>query len=1336
MGEIAAAEIRAVREALGWDQAELARRVGVRHQTISRWERGDTSPKGKRLDRVRAALGLDGAAPPPRRPLLDELPFNRLNDEQFEAFSEALASLLYPDAVVLRYGIKGNKQHGIDIRVVTAEGERIGIQCKKYEKFGLPSFTNAVAELDRANARVDRCVLYLSTRASTPVADACDNLGDWLLWDSRVLSREVGNLPTEQALTLVDRFFPGMREEFLGVRTPSVWQTVEEAYSVSVPSPIHSHEFELVGRATTLDAMRAFAAGDKGARIAVLTGAAGEGKSRLLCELARERDLSSKAITRVLLPGPFSPEEFERLPAENGLLVIIEDAHERSDDLAMVVSGVLRAHSGARVLLSARPYGRHLVQQTLRAAKTDENVIPWWNLAALRPEEAYALAGEVLGEGKEYAARVVAHVAADSPLLLVNVAAAIRRGSVSVNDIQDHTDVHRQLLELLVESALSQPGRSTDDRALLHAVAALQPVVTSVDHFQEALSGLLGVEFNLIRPRLDALQHSGIVVRRGASMRISPDLLGDALLAEASIDPHDGSSTGYLRDVRNHASGDALANALINAGRVDWQRSGPGSRRGDVLDPLWSVLESEFKQAGAWTRTTLMRLLVKIAPFQPQRALHLTRWALANPTEQDDRPSEINWVPGQFSHADVLGEVPRVLAAVAVDLDQVRGVYDLLWSLGRDDERPLDRHPNAPLRILIDLASYTPGKPLAYQEILLDALSEWLEETPPKVANRMPLALLDPLFADVAEGQTMEAWTLTLSRHPVRADVVAPVRERATRILLDQYASEDDARAALAAATFQEILRYENEEPPSHTVGFLRELATQVTVTRPGPLVALATRRSLSWTVSYGAPPVREAAQKVVHSLPNTLEHRLALLLHTGIYDTDLAPRSGNADSLEEAPKHWEALHHQTADELKLNSADETARLLVSLVTDGHRLLTRHSEGVHAMLDVILRKAPDTIPPLLDLLGSSAEGTVGVMLPTALRAAFEADLADSMDICRRLAADGNPAEVLAVTQALQATIMKPEVQEGGALELAQALANHPDPAVRAGVLGVAVPMLRTSKDMALELIASVPFGETGAVPHRLWWAFTLEGLLSWRDLTNAHRAFFLHQLTTLPTLNDYSVQQFVSHIAEADAPAAVGLLRARVEHGEEEPGFDSLPFKWTVRLPFADSPDRLKLLRSVRDWLAEPREKPWRREMQAPELFWTVAGNADEPVLRLLLEPYLRGESDLAHAVAPLLEKVPKDIVWERVDFVTILLKSASRLSEELMRRSGGRLHSAISTGFRWGSPGQPYPEDVDISKRAQLVRKGLPRGSVVDQFYQALQDTAERNMERAIAEG
>lgn len=51
--------IKQARERASMTQSELARAVGVRPQSVQQWERGETDPRGKRMDAIAGALGVD-----------------------------------------------------------------------------------------------------------------------------------------------------------------------------------------------------------------------------------------------------------------------------------------------------------------------------------------------------------------------------------------------------------------------------------------------------------------------------------------------------------------------------------------------------------------------------------------------------------------------------------------------------------------------------------------------------------------------------------------------------------------------------------------------------------------------------------------------------------------------------------------------------------------------------------------------------------------------------------------------------------------------------------------------------------------------------------------------------------------------------------------------------------------------------------------------------------------------------------------------------------------------------------------------------------------------------
>src|SRR4051812_13557697 len=80
--------VRRARQAHGWNQEDLAKRVGMSQRAVSNWERGVAEPDDAVKDRVLDALGVrDPAAAGasraepthPGRALISELPFEWLS---------------------------------------------------------------------------------------------------------------------------------------------------------------------------------------------------------------------------------------------------------------------------------------------------------------------------------------------------------------------------------------------------------------------------------------------------------------------------------------------------------------------------------------------------------------------------------------------------------------------------------------------------------------------------------------------------------------------------------------------------------------------------------------------------------------------------------------------------------------------------------------------------------------------------------------------------------------------------------------------------------------------------------------------------------------------------------------------------------------------------------------------------------------------------------------------------------------------------------------------------------------------------------------------------------
>ena len=188
--------------------------------------------------------------------LLAELPFEDLEPGDFEDFAVTLARSLYPGAEPFRQGKSGHTQYGFDVVVERGGKVLAGIQCKRAQEFGPREVTKAVTA---ATMKADTALIFLSRTASPDARAALRAHRGWQLWDKNKLSHAVHDLPLDRAVSLVDRYFPLLREKFLGVPLPGPWLDPAQYFSRTSRSERSSHQWPLVGRDGLLEDLAQFA---------------------------------------------------------------------------------------------------------------------------------------------------------------------------------------------------------------------------------------------------------------------------------------------------------------------------------------------------------------------------------------------------------------------------------------------------------------------------------------------------------------------------------------------------------------------------------------------------------------------------------------------------------------------------------------------------------------------------------------------------------------------------------------------------------------------------------------------------------------------------------------------------------------------------------------------------------------------------------------------------------------------------------------------------------------------------------------------------------------------
>jgi transcriptional regulator with XRE-family HTH domain len=1337
--------VRQARMQRGWDQAELARRLGlVRQQAVSRWENGASRPRRAMVAQLADLLDLDvdvllpaagylGAiadkpaeAGLPVRPLLEKLPFDELSPDDFEQFSTDLAKALHPRASsVSRNGAQGSRQDGVDVIIRYGDARPDGIQCKREKQFGPTKIAKAVGEL---HMKVGRCFIYLSRVATADARKEIAKHSRWELLDAKDLSSAVRNLKDrDAALRLVDTYFPGYREPFLGVRAPGPWLTCDEFFRSASSDRIYTHRWQLVGRSEQLAGLLAFTASDE-SQFAVLIGRGGIGKSRLLRELALTGEREGASTFRFAARNTeIGPADFEQLPPGEGLVVVVDDVSEGPEVISLIY-GMQRARPDAKIIVSMRPQQLAALTASLGQAGIHPSELARCDMDDLSYVDAEALAGQALGPDVNPAlAGRLAGVGRDCPLLIVVGAALIRRGMLDPARLESDDPLRSEIMVAFRKALTGDPAEGDPEtrQEILKGIAAFQPFRLDQPAFRSALAGLTGRAFDQLMPHLRHLEDAGVLTRRGTAIRIIPDLLGDAVLAEACLDLRSGTSTGYLERVLGGVEGECLLNVFVNASRVDWQFR---NISGSLTASLWETVTREFQAGGNETRLGLLTVLRKVAYFQPGQTIALARWTIANPAE-DAEEAAGPW-HYQATHRMVLEELAAVLGNAAYHAGHLREAAELLWALARHDTRPLNRYPEHPVRILQSLAEYSPGKPWEFYEVPIAAAQDWLRD--PEVAEWpcSPFEVLSPMLATEIMDRVPDTLALRLRTYAVNAEAVRGVRGRVLDLAFAEARNPDPKRAVKAIEAIGNSLRYpagmlDRSVSPEEraawtplfeeTISRLGEFAAGEAV---DPAVVVAIRAALWWHAQYSETATRTAAQAAWAHLPETAAYNLALVLHDGW--GHFLPRGSNfteTKSLREQ-KLQEAADQAIAAWSDTELADQLEeRLAVERLVFGGKsgdagpfvwTLTGARPSVAEEICRRVAERPQSV--LRDLFRMALSRLASMSADTALLQA------------RDLLATHDTVVACYVADAYGLSLEERDTLLGEEADLLRSLAMHDDPQVRRFTVIASFRLARRHRALAVELVTSVRFGDSADVAEDVAGAFGQHGFLSWADFAPGLARHFLDQLRECPSIDGYQVGVLLAEIAKSDASELLTLLMERVELAESREGsldgYDPLPHTWHVPLPFRSDARYAGLLRTVLDWMSAGIESFVHR-MVGAEIFAAVAGDFDAQVTAVLLESVESGQRERVMAAAAVLRHAPAALAWN-TDFVIRAMRAAAWYDEECLQAVSTGLQAAVVDG---ATPSRSPAPDGNGDKAAAIAAS-MPPGSIEQKFYQSLKET------------
>ncbi len=927
-------------------------------------------------------------------------------------------------------------------------------------------------------------------------------------------------------------------------------------------------------------------------------------------------------------------------------------------------------------------------------------------------------------------------VSPDCPLIIVVAAELSRRGSLDLTRLQGNARIRREIMDAFRDAmtAGADVGNPDVRREVLNAVAALQPFRLNDDDCRSAISALTSRPFDQVMPYLSGLEAAQVLQRQGISIRVVPDLLGDAILAGACVDTSTGVSTGYLERAYQAADGTALAHLFVNCCRMDWQVSQSGTSQASLTGPLWEHVRAEFERAGNDERVGLLRLLRKVSAFQPRPALDLCRWVLSNPAGNPGTPEPEPADRYSWSDRAVRHELASVLENVAFNAGYLAAAADLLWQLAGTDMRKTNQFPDHPIRVLQRLIGYAPTTPLVYQENLLAAVSAWLDQPDPGDLPYSPFDVLEELLATEAVVQTSDGLSLTIRSFPVAPDAVRDLRSRVMDLAFAQLKSPHIRRAVRAAGALGKSLAYpmpaynrtpDEDERDRWTPMFVE------TITRIGaataesgldPVVVIALQAALLWHYQHSATETRAAARQVWRALPDSAEYKLALLVHDSwgrlMGDGDTYEYEKQQLQLDEVVSEvvsaWP--EHELLDRLEQRLATEQ-EAFGNHPAHSSPVLWRIAERRTVLADELCRRVTRNHDSILRDIIPSVLGRLLEARPVdglaRLRELLEAD---------DLAITRNVANTLGWGRGSRAALLDGEDQ------ILRTLIRHEDPVVRQHVVFAALRISPAEPALARELVTTVRFSDSGPLADDVAAAFTGQGRIRWQDLTDDEARQFLDQLAELPSISEYHVTLLLAEISGHDPEAAVDLLIRRIETWEQAPSpldYDPMPHVWHQQPRFTFHPQYGDLLRKVLQWLADDLGS-FRRQYEGGQLFSTIAGEFGQETLSVLRAALASGDQRQVRVAGSALSDAPATLIWEEVDFVRQALTCAQQHGDEVFQQVAGGLRAAATPGMRYGAVRVGFETDITQRDKAAQVLSQLTPGSLAAKFYQALQKTAD----------
>ncbi|PWU13107.1 MAG: hypothetical protein C5B50_20100 [Verrucomicrobia bacterium] len=930
------------------------------------------------------------------------LPFwEELDDTTFEEYCVALLNLR-PHVRCEHEGNQGEQtvisavrqlggrrsQRGIDVRAKTDRGEEWLFQCKRVQSFGEDDARKVVSDAEAGFPKADHYVLVVTCGLSARTLDILAR-PKWLHpWDGSRLTTETQKIePMENGINLVRRFFH--RDDWVkrlfrwGDQPLLNW---EEFFKDDLlRDRVFHHRSPIIAREHALTRLLAFAREGVG-RALIFSGAGGQGKSRLLLELARRVEGSSEYPVRVrflsLTRSRLLEDQADFLSREKELLLIVDDAHRLDAAVADVARAASRTKS-IRLLVATRPHAMEAVKSQLFWNGYEARLEDPLRLGALSPEDMVKLAEEILGPQQSLHASRLAGLADRCPLLVVVGGTLLKAGQLG-RSITDREEFRERVFKGFRQDFLRQQPEDKREKIdrLIQVLSFVSPA-TKGESLNELAASVIGSSAIEVAEDLEHLKAAGLVIENREGVRLYPDLFADAVLLNSCLDRSNQTSF-FSKTLLEKISLSEFPAVMRNVAQADWEARSRKEARNSLFTPIWEQFLTSFK-AGAWPdrseglsdfiermfereksapkpdRSTMLAQWASSSVFLPERTLELAKVAIETGQSGAMQDPDAH----KAARLEICAALPPMLAPiVSWHPEFAAEALNLLWSLDVGDTAPISSNAANPVTAIATAASFDVHRhPTAAAPVVA-----WLEQklSQPEAVDRIRqtpwilAALLKPFFERIIEHQwaTANTWHVQPVRVPVAA--TRPLRQRALAISERFVLSQEKELAIAALPVLKEALSpihgkfgadpspadYEAWRPDRMDALKIFKHALEVHQNSTDLLLQL--RKALLDRFAYDPDPqMKRACKEVIDSVPDSFDLRVARVLTSWSHDEIHVGPGPNLDAeLAESEKLWGEFCRNVAQEVVTRFPD--ARALCKFLCEQSKELGRDNASFQA----------------------------------------------------------------------------------------------------------------------------------------------------------------------------------------------------------------------------------------------------------------------------------------------------------------------------------------------------------------------------------------------------